>query len=120
MDLLMQVGLSNAVVATILGVTAALVGWISRRPALAHALWLLVLVKLITPPLYPVPVSWFAGSTAAHTPVVESYTETEYMPALPEAIAESEEPRTPADQQEFAPDEQPDFRTAEAAPICAP
>lgn len=33
-----------------------------RRPALRHALWFLVLVKLVTPPLIPVPV--LAGVTA--------------------------------------------------------
>src|SRR5262245_27520480 len=29
-----------------------------RRPALAHVLWALVLVKLLTPPLIDVPVGW--------------------------------------------------------------
>jgi beta-lactamase regulating signal transducer with metallopeptidase domain/protocatechuate 3,4-dioxygenase beta subunit len=32
------------------------VPWMQRRPALVHWLWLLVLVKLVTPPLIPVPL----------------------------------------------------------------
>jgi beta-lactamase regulating signal transducer with metallopeptidase domain len=35
-----------------------------RRPAVAHALWLLVLLKLVTPPLWTVRVPWFRASTA--------------------------------------------------------
>jgi beta-lactamase regulating signal transducer with metallopeptidase domain len=49
------IALSNAIVATGLALLAAA----SRplgRPALTHALWLLVLVKLVTPPLFQVPV----------------------------------------------------------------
>ena len=51
MDELLQIGLSNAVVAVLLAVPAALAGRYCRRPALVHALWLLVLLKLVTPPL---------------------------------------------------------------------
>jgi beta-lactamase regulating signal transducer with metallopeptidase domain len=54
----LRVGLSNAVVACALAVVAALVGRFGRRPALSHALWLLVLVKLVTPALVDVPVPW--------------------------------------------------------------
>jgi beta-lactamase regulating signal transducer with metallopeptidase domain len=54
---------SNALVAAALAVLAALA---SRhcRPAVAHALWLLVLLKLVTPPLLPVAVPWPAGAAA--------------------------------------------------------
>jgi beta-lactamase regulating signal transducer with metallopeptidase domain len=49
--------LSNAVAASLLAVVALAAGWsFPRRPALAHACWLLVLVKLLTPPLFAVPV----------------------------------------------------------------
>ncbi|HEY1859671.1 MAG TPA: M56 family metallopeptidase, partial [Gemmataceae bacterium] len=101
MDLLMQVGLSNAVVATILGVTTALIGWASRRPALAHALWLLVLLKLITPPLYSVEVSWFASPQAAEAPVAELNTHVSDVAALPEADSDWEGPLTPAEEQDL-------------------
>jgi beta-lactamase regulating signal transducer with metallopeptidase domain len=55
---LLNAALSNALVATALAVLAAGVGRWCRRPALVHTLWLLVLAKLLTPPLVPVPVSW--------------------------------------------------------------
>src|ERR1700730_1133160 len=51
-----QVVLSNAVVATVLGLLASAVALFSRRPALVHSLWLLVLIKLITPPIWQVEV----------------------------------------------------------------
>ncbi len=39
-----------------LAVLAGIVGLICRRPALVHAMWLLVLLKLVTPPLVSIPV----------------------------------------------------------------
>jgi len=57
-DTLLQVGLSNAVVATFLALLALAVGFLCRRPALVHSLWLLVLLKLITPPILSIPVPW--------------------------------------------------------------
>src|SRR6516225_5108600 len=58
MDLVLYVGCTNAAFATVLAGVAALAGWSGRRPALAHALWLLVLLKLITPPLFPLSFEW--------------------------------------------------------------
>src|SRR5262249_57570133 len=52
---LLQVGLSTAAVAPLRALLAAVVCWRAPgRPALAYGLWLLVLLKLITPPLVPV------------------------------------------------------------------
>ena len=56
MDTLLRVGLSNAVAACVLAVIAGLVGYFCRRPAVRHALWLLVLLKLVTPPLIDIPI----------------------------------------------------------------
>ncbi len=56
MTLLLQVALTNAVMATVLGLVAAVVGGVCRRPALGHCLWLLVSLKLITPPLLLLPI----------------------------------------------------------------
>src|SRR5438046_913360 len=56
MDALLHIGLGNAVAATALALVAAALGRIARRPALAHALWLLVLLKLLTPPLVWLPL----------------------------------------------------------------
>ncbi len=66
MDMLLQVGLSNAVVALILALIAVVVGFCCRRPAVVHGLWLLVLLKLVTPPLVRVPLPWpMTGSSVA-------------------------------------------------------
>lgn len=47
---------SNLILAALMAAIAFAVGRWTNRPALAHALWLLVLVKLVTPPLFPVPI----------------------------------------------------------------
>jgi beta-lactamase regulating signal transducer with metallopeptidase domain len=58
MSWLLIIGLENAVLAVPLAVAAMAAGRLFRRPALAHVLWALVLVKLLTPPLVDVPVGW--------------------------------------------------------------
>jgi beta-lactamase regulating signal transducer with metallopeptidase domain len=58
MDNLLCIGLGNAVMATLLALVAASVSLVCRRPALVHGLWLLVLLKLLTPPLLPVTLPW--------------------------------------------------------------
>jgi beta-lactamase regulating signal transducer with metallopeptidase domain len=55
---LLQIGLANALVATLLALLVAGAGKFCRRPALVHTLWLLVLLKLITPAPFSLPVSW--------------------------------------------------------------
>lgn len=55
----MNMLLWNLVVTTVLAVLVRLVCCfrpMQRRPAVVHTLWLLVLVKLVTPPVIPVPV----------------------------------------------------------------
>src|SRR5690349_20391088 len=54
---LLQLGLSNAVMAGALAVLAALASRLIRRPAVVHSLWLLVLLKLVTPPFVAMDVS---------------------------------------------------------------
>ncbi len=59
MDALLWMGTANAVLAGVLAVVAAVGGYLfRRRPALVHGLWLLVLLKLVTPPLLRPDVSW--------------------------------------------------------------
>ena len=76
MDDLLNLGLSNAVVAALLALVAIAAGTVCRRPALVHGLWLLVLLKLVTPPLVRVPVVWPAAAEPAALnasfPAVES------------------------------------------------
>jgi beta-lactamase regulating signal transducer with metallopeptidase domain len=74
MSALLQVALTNAVLALGLAVVAW-AGSILRRPALTHALWLLVLLRLVVPPVWQVPVvPWpeNAAATAADGPAVPS------------------------------------------------
>ncbi len=106
MDSFLHVGLSNAVAAAALALVAVLVGSVCRRPALAHGLWLLVLLKLLTPPLVRVPVPWPAEAPprAARPAPVEVVSE----PALPEADeapapGAAPAPRVPAPAQAAAP-----------------
>ncbi len=54
MDSLVHAMLSNALVATVLAVFVAGLGRACRRPALIHGLWLVVMLKLVTPPFVPV------------------------------------------------------------------
>jgi hypothetical protein len=47
---------SNALVVAILAVLVAFLGRIWKNPAALHFLWVLVLLKLITPPLATLPI----------------------------------------------------------------
>jgi beta-lactamase regulating signal transducer with metallopeptidase domain len=58
MRTLLEIGLSNAILATLLAVAVAVLTRLCRRPAVSHGLWLLVLLKLLTPPLWTVPLPW--------------------------------------------------------------
>ena len=40
---------------------------LARRPAILHGLWLLVLIKLVTPPIYEVPIPWPLSPAAPST-----------------------------------------------------
>ena len=51
MDAFWEIVASNAVVATILAIVATLMGRIWRNAAAVHLLWVVVLLKLFTPPL---------------------------------------------------------------------
>jgi beta-lactamase regulating signal transducer with metallopeptidase domain len=65
MDTLLQVGISNAVAAVALALVAGTASLLwRRRPALVHGLWLLVLLKLLTPPLVRVPVPVMSEGSA--------------------------------------------------------
>jgi beta-lactamase regulating signal transducer with metallopeptidase domain len=57
MRALLDIGLANALVATVMAVGAAVLARVCRRPALTHALWVLVLLKLVAPPLVSLPIA---------------------------------------------------------------
>src|SRR5436190_11900571 len=50
--------LKNAILVLPLALLALAAARWSRRPALAHLLWVLVLIKLVTPPMIDVPLGW--------------------------------------------------------------
>jgi len=53
---LAEMAINNALVATALALVIFLVTRCIRKPVLCHALWVLVLLKLVTPPIVSVPV----------------------------------------------------------------
>lgn len=69
MDFLVQAAVSNAVIVSVLAPIVLAVNRASRRPALTHRLWLLLLIKLVTPPLMPItlpsPIDSSSSRTAA-------------------------------------------------------
>src|SRR5262245_64555110 len=58
MTWLVTTGLTNALLAVLLAGVAYGIGRWARRPALTHVLWVLVLIKLLTPPVFEVPIGW--------------------------------------------------------------
>jgi beta-lactamase regulating signal transducer with metallopeptidase domain len=54
MDSLVYTLLNNALAVTVMAVVVVSLAWIFRRPAVTHCLWLIVLLKLIAPPLMPI------------------------------------------------------------------
>lgn len=72
MSALLQIAVINAVTVLPLAVMALVVGRATRRPALTHALWVLVLLKFVTPPLFNLPVT-------IEVPVAESSRGVEHI-----------------------------------------
>ncbi len=57
MRTLLEITLSNTALAGLLGLMIVCLGRVlSNRPGVRHLLWLLVLVKLVTPPLWQIPI----------------------------------------------------------------
>ena len=67
MSAVLEWALANAVLATVLAVPAYASRWL-RRPAITHALWILVLFRLVAPPTWHVPITWTIPSTTSATP----------------------------------------------------
>jgi beta-lactamase regulating signal transducer with metallopeptidase domain len=112
-DALLRLGLSNAVAATVLAIAVVIVSRIVRRPALTHALWLLVLVKLITPPLRSVELETVIPAPAPDTmrvdisPIVERTPANEETVDPLEPMADAAPALDLSARPEFAPDEDP-------------
>jgi beta-lactamase regulating signal transducer with metallopeptidase domain len=84
MQHLLQFGLSNAVAAAVLAVLAAVATRVWRNPHFAYALWFVVLLRLVAPPLLPVGVpvpQWMAGSSRQPLPTVRESQRESRPPA---------------------------------------
>ena len=73
-DFLFRIGLSNAILALLLALIAITVGTKGKRPHIAHMLWVLVFIKLVTPPLVAIPVPALAmiGPNASDAVTVDA------------------------------------------------
>ena len=97
MEALLSLVVSNAVVATVLAAAAAVVCCCCRRPAVRHALWLLVLLKLLTPPLIPLSIAWPQESDAPPAPrEATADTESVAAPSAPVEAIDLSPPLEPA------------------------
>lgn len=93
MHSLLQTLLSNAFGATVLASAVWLMALLSRRPAFVRALWIVVLLKLLTPPVFTLPLDQLfvrarpAGNSGAlvaePVPVVGSISLPERLPPGP-------------------------------------
>ncbi len=65
MHRLLEIGASNAATVAVLALLVCCFSRLYRRPALIHGLWVLLLVKLLTPPLIdlPLPKGWMSETS---------------------------------------------------------
>jgi beta-lactamase regulating signal transducer with metallopeptidase domain len=92
MRTLVELVLSNAAIATLLALVAAVVGRYCRRPQVVYALWLLVLLKLVTPPLIRTPIS-ILPSGAEAIPISSILSGGIEQQSMSPAVRERENPR---------------------------
>jgi beta-lactamase regulating signal transducer with metallopeptidase domain len=82
MRTLLEYGLANAAAATALAVLALLVGLFVRRPAVRNAMWVLVFVRLLLPPVWTVSIPALdaepeVSEVVATIPVVATESESD-------------------------------------------
>lgn len=71
MDTLLWAVAVNVALAALLAIPAALASrFLRHRPAVVHGLWVLVLLKLVTPPFVEVPLVWVCEEPMTNEPVV--------------------------------------------------
>ncbi|MGF1580999.1 MAG: M56 family metallopeptidase [Gemmataceae bacterium] len=63
MSSLLAIAANNILFAAVLGILIYGLGRLSKRPALVHAMWVLVLFKLVTPPIVTIPLPWLGVDT---------------------------------------------------------
>lgn len=72
MDAFLWWAVSNVSVAGLLAIVACIVSRMTRNPRLSHGLWVLVLIKLLMPPVYGIPTTWFHESASPSPLSVDS------------------------------------------------
>src|SRR5262245_37100899 len=92
MRTLVEYGLANAAAATALAAVAVLVGLVVRRPAVRNALWLLVLVRLVLPPVWTVPVFLPGFAADDHAIASESADVIPTQPAVADGLPADDPP----------------------------
>ncbi len=118
MNELFIIALSNLLVASVFALLAMLAGRWARRPALVHGLWLLFFLKLLTPPLFPVPVAWRSAEVKAEKD--QAFEKEIFLPAPEVAAAEVvEEPLRALEMVEVLPlpKESPEFGAINLEPM---
>jgi beta-lactamase regulating signal transducer with metallopeptidase domain len=88
---LLQIGLVNAAIATILALVVALIGKKVRRPALLHALWIVVLANLVMPPVFEVAIEFPLLVSGSHERAVEPAASSPKLSDSGDAKADSPE-----------------------------
>src|SRR5688500_17763110 len=106
----------------------ALVAMRLRRPAVAHVLWLLVIVKLLTPPLWRVEVTSDSARVPAAapaavvrvSPALDATPPAAFMPPAAAASIEQPVPISPPSALMPIPPTPPTPSAATSAPLCVP
>jgi probable HAF family extracellular repeat protein len=99
MNFLVQAAISNAAVVSLLAPIVLGLNRFFHRPVLAHSLCLLILIKLLTPPLVPLGLPWTANMSlplpfaAPDFPDDESRIRSESILQVPEAASVAQSPR---------------------------
>ncbi len=73
MQEVLSIALTNAIVASVFAIVVFAITRVVKAPSLARALWILVLAKLVTPPLFVVPISY--PNLAVENPAPELLSE---------------------------------------------
>jgi beta-lactamase regulating signal transducer with metallopeptidase domain len=94
MNLLVQALLSNVAIVAVIAVAVYTLTRIWRNPQLAHALWVLVLLKLVTPPVVNVPLpAWFLAESS-RSPAAGGSLDWSTAPRVSEHMPGDEHPST--------------------------
>lgn len=78
--------LGNAAVAAVLTLVALAVGLVCRSPSVRHVAWVLVLLKLVTPPLFTVPLPVLPASWVEQPAEPTPNTVIQFSPSTPAPI----------------------------------